>query len=81
MWSIQDHTLTQTGLNEFSTVVHGTLIDKGKGINGENTLFQLVLHTVIHPNGESTGEVVHEETKCVGGSDQAFAMDLLGMIS
>jgi hypothetical protein len=72
---------TQTGTNEFNTVIHGTLVDKGQGVNGENTLFQFVFHTVIHPDGEITGEVVHEETKCVGGSDQAFSMDLLGMIS
>ncbi len=68
---------TQTGTNEFNTVIHGTLVDKGQGINGENTLFQLVLHMVIHPNGEITGEVVHEETKCVGGSDESFVIDLL----
>ncbi len=57
---------TQDGANEFRTVVHGTLVDKGQGINGVNTLFQLVFHTVIHPNGEVTGEVEHIETKCVG---------------
>ena len=72
---------TQTGLNEFDTVIHGTLVDQGKGINEENTIVQFVIHTVIHPNGEITGEVENVEIKCEGGSDQAFAMDLLGMIS
>jgi hypothetical protein len=68
---------TQTGINEFSTVIHGILVDKGQGINGPNTQFHTVLHTVIHPNGEITGEVDNVEIKCEGGSEDSFVMDLL----
>jgi hypothetical protein len=31
-------------------------------------------YTVIHSDGEITGEVIHEEIKCVGGSDEEFAV-------
>ena len=53
-------------VNRISTVVHETLVDKGQGINGINTLFQLVIHTFVDENGEVTGEIIHTDTKCVG---------------
>jgi hypothetical protein len=56
----------QIGPNEFITVLHGTLVDKGQGINGVNTLFQLVIRTVVDSNGEVIGTVEHIDTKCVG---------------
>jgi hypothetical protein len=56
----------QIGPNEFMTVIHGTLVDKGQGINGVNTLFQLVIRTVVDSNGEVIGTVEHIDTKCVG---------------
>lgn len=67
----------QTGVNEFSSVIHGIIIDKGQGINGPNSQIQIILHTVIHPNGEITGEVDKLEIKCEGGSDESFVVDLL----
>jgi hypothetical protein len=56
----------QIGPNEFISVVHGTLVDKGQGVNGVNTLFQLVIRTLVDSNGEVIGTVEHIDTKCVG---------------
>jgi hypothetical protein len=56
----------EVGPGQFITVIHGTLVDKGQGINGVNTLFQLVIHIFVDENGEVTGEVIHTDTKCVG---------------
>jgi hypothetical protein len=56
----------QIGPNEFISVVHGTLVDKGQGVNGVNTLFQLVVRTLVDSNGEVIGTVEHIDIKCVG---------------
>jgi hypothetical protein len=56
----------EVGPDQFITVLHGSLVDKGQGINGINTLFQLVILTFVDENGDITGEVIHTDTKCVG---------------
>ena len=56
----------QIGPNEFMTVLHGTLVDKGQGQNGVNTLFQAVIRTIVDSNGEVIGTVEHIDTKCLG---------------
>jgi hypothetical protein len=61
--------MTQTGDNEFITFLKGIVIDTGQGINGPNTLVQIVFHFIIHPDGETTVEVEDVDIKCVGGND------------
>jgi hypothetical protein len=60
---------TQTGDDELITISQGVYIDTGQGMNGPNTLYQIVFHVIIHPDGETITELEDVDIKCVGGGD------------